>query len=198
LHDLLVSQGHFAPPHGLQELHLDVSTEAFLGAERAFTYADLYAMLENGNTVGWLTPRAAVVRPSGRGVHLWEDILDASFRYCFTVDAGKEINAMAGSHEDLSEICNVVLRLLAASPVHSVILRKRGSRDGASINAPTLAYLMEQCHSLKVLTIQDQKMGENHCRVLGAYSRPDLEIELKYCKLTRAGTRALAEVLGRN
>jgi hypothetical protein len=30
----------------LQELDLDVSTEELLSAERAFTYADLYAMLE--------------------------------------------------------------------------------------------------------------------------------------------------------
>jgi hypothetical protein len=41
-------------------------------------------------------------------------------------------------------------------------------------------------------------MDENHCRVLGAYSRPGLETELKYRKLTSAGTSALAEVLGRN
>jgi hypothetical protein len=31
-----------------EELNLDVSTEELLSAERAFTYADLYAMLGNG------------------------------------------------------------------------------------------------------------------------------------------------------
>jgi hypothetical protein len=41
-------------------------------------------------------------------------------------------------------------------------------------------------------------MDENHCRVLGTYSRPDLKIELIHCKLTSTGASALAEVLGRN
>jgi hypothetical protein len=41
-------------------------------------------------------------------------------------------------------------------------------------------------------------MDENHCRVLGTYSRPDLEIVLERCKISRAGASALAEVLGRN
>jgi hypothetical protein len=34
-------------PERLQELNLDVSTEELLGAEGAFTYADLCAMLGN-------------------------------------------------------------------------------------------------------------------------------------------------------
>jgi hypothetical protein len=41
-------------------------------------------------------------------------------------------------------------------------------------------------------------MDENHCRALGAYSRPGLEIKLIRCKLTSAGAINLAEVLGRN
>jgi hypothetical protein len=57
---------------------------------------------------------------------------------------------------------------------------------------------MEHCQSLKVFTLRNLEMNENHCRVLGAYSRPDLEIELKGCKLTSAGTSALVEVLGHN
>jgi hypothetical protein len=44
------------------DLILDVSTDEFLSAERAFTYADLYAMLGNGDTVAWFvmvdTPRS--------------------------------------------------------------------------------------------------------------------------------------------
>jgi hypothetical protein len=95
------------------------------------------------------------------------------------------------------EICDVVLRLLAASVVHSVHLNDHGYRRGAAlINAPTLAYLMEQCQSLRALSLHDLDMDEYHCRVLGAYSRPDLKIELEGCKFTSAG--ALAEVLGRN
>jgi hypothetical protein len=38
------------------QLKLDVSTEELLSAERAFTYADVYAMLGNEDTVAWLTP----------------------------------------------------------------------------------------------------------------------------------------------
>jgi hypothetical protein len=41
-------------------------------------------------------------------------------------------------------------------------------------------------------------LDEEHCRVLGGYSRPGLEIELIRCKLTSAGTSVLVEVLGRN
>jgi hypothetical protein len=48
-------------PEELQELKLDVPTEEFLSADKAFTYADLYAMLANENAVLWLTPHAAVI-----------------------------------------------------------------------------------------------------------------------------------------
>jgi hypothetical protein len=57
---------------------------------------------------------------------------------------------------------------------------------------------MEQCQSLKTLTLKCLEMDENHCRLLGAYSRPGLEIELLGCNLTSVGTSALAESLGRN
>jgi hypothetical protein len=57
---------------------------------------------------------------------------------------------------------------------------------------------MEQCQSLKVLELRNLEMDEHNCRVLGAYSRPDLEIALTECVITRSGASALAEVLGRN
>jgi hypothetical protein len=199
LRDILESQGRHRPPEGLQELYLDVSTEAFLSAKRAFAYADLYAMLENGNTAVWLTPHAFVARQYGSG-GLWRTLggqLDESYRFRFTVD-GKDMDTFVRSRENLLEICDVVLRLLAVSVAHSVILRKWSSRDGAWINAPTLAYLMEQCQSLQVLTLQKLGMDENHCRVLGAYSRPELEIVLEDCEISSAGTSALAKVLGSN
>jgi hypothetical protein len=41
-------------------------------------------------------------------------------------------------------------------------------------------------------------MDEDQIRVLGTFSRPDLKIELKHCKLTSAGAITLAEALGRN
>jgi hypothetical protein len=62
-----------------------------------------------------------------------------------------------------------------------------------------LAYLTEHCHSLKVLTFDLDSLDEHHCRVLGACSRPGLEIELKGCRIhTGVAAKALAEVLGRN
>jgi hypothetical protein len=119
---------------------------------------------------------------------------DAPCRFCCSAD-GNKIVALARSPEHLLEISDVVVRLLAASVVHSVLL---SSLAGVLINAPTLAYLMEQCQSLNVLSLYDLEMDEDHCRVLGAYSRPDLEIVLVRCKLTSAGASALADVLGRN
>jgi hypothetical protein len=201
LHDLLESQGRLVEfkgrPELLQELNLDVSTEELLSAERAFTYTDLYTMLENENTVLWLTPHAAVMPVDGRGDYSWK-LRDGLCRFCFSAD-GKEIYVLARTPEYLLEICDVVLRLLAASVVQSVLLCKRSSRDGALIRAPTLASLMKRCQSLKALTLQDLgSLDENHCRVLGAYSRPGLEIEVIRCKLTNAGAHTLAEVLRRN
>jgi hypothetical protein len=186
---------------GLQELILNVSTPELLSAkrERAFTYADMYAMIENGHRIAWLTAHAAVVRVGdahGRSVYNWEE-LDALDCFCFNVD-GKEVVALARSSEALSEICNVVLLLLAASVVHLVVLERWMSLHGAAIDATSLAYLMEQCQSLKVLSLRDLDMTEDHCRVLGAYSRPDLDIELVECRITGASAAVLAQVLGRN
>jgi hypothetical protein len=179
-----------------QELNLDVSTESFLSAERAFTYTDLHALLGNEDTVAWLTPHAAVARPYGRVAQSWERV-NMSCRICFDAD-GKDIFARAYSSERLLEICDVVLRLMAASVVHSVHLHNCGRQDTALINAASLAYLMERCQSLKTLTLESLELDESHIHVLGVHSRPDLQIVLSHCKLTRAGTSALAEVLGRN
>jgi hypothetical protein len=206
LHDLLEENqeeyieyeydSHDCNGETLKELNLNVSTEEFLSAERAFTYADLYAMLGNQNTFAWLTPNAAVTREGERAVYSWEQ-LDGSCRFCFNAD-GKDISAVARSPEHLLEICDIVVRLLAAIVVHSLRLTNRSPPYDASINAPSLVHLMEQCQSLKVLTLKDLEMDENHCRVLGAYSRPDLEIVLVDCAISDAGASALAEVLGRN
>jgi hypothetical protein len=199
MYDLLMSQGRHdgfrGPRKLLRELNLDVSTEELLCAKRAFTYADLYAMMGNGKTVAWLTPHASVVVFSW--VHSWVQ-LDESWRFSFSAD-GKIIYALARSFEHLLEICDVVLRLLAASDVSSVILQRWSCPGDVSINAPTptsVAYLMEQCQSLKVLTLQDLEIDEDHCRVLGAYSRPDLEIVLTDCTITGPGASALVAVLG--
>jgi hypothetical protein len=182
-------------PELLRELNLDISTEELLSAERAFSYADLYAMLINRNTVAWLTPHAAVVRTDGAVACAWEQ-LGESCGFCCSAD-GEDIVVLALSSEHLLEISDVVLRLLAVSVVHSVNI-ERWSPDGAMNNAPALAYLMEQCQSLKVLTLKDLEMDENHCRDLGDYSRPDLDIVLICCAISDTGANALAEVLGHN
>jgi hypothetical protein len=202
LRDRFESQGRLEsfrgldPPELLQELSMDVSTEELLSAETAFTYADLYAMLGNENAVVWLTPHAVAMPDRGTGVYPWM-FLYGLCRSRFKAD-GKELFVLAHSPEHLSEICDVVLRLLAASVVHSVRLDKWDSSHGLLIKAPTLAYLMEHCQSLKALSLDSLEMDEIHIRVLGAYSRPGLEIELKSCAITGSGASALAEVLGQN
>jgi hypothetical protein len=194
-------RSRLGPREILQELNLDVSIEELLRAERAFTYADLYAVLRSRKKIAWLTPHALVVTASNMSVvkcvlYSWRQV-EQSCHFSFKAD-GKDIRAMARSPEHLLEICDAVLRLLAASAIHSVYLYNRSSPDGAWINAPTLAHLMEQCQSLKTLTLQNLEMDENHCRVLGTFSRPGLEIELSHCRLTSAAAVVLAQVLGRN
>jgi hypothetical protein len=200
LHDFLDSQGQLEAiehPELLQELNLDISTEELLSAERAFTYADLYAMLGNADTFAWLTPHAAVCG-GGRGIRSWGPVAESYyFCFCFIAD-GIQLVALARSLEHLLEICDVVLRLLAASVVRSVIVRDVCNPIDVLINAPTLAYLMEQCQSLKVLKLELLALDGNHCRALGAYSRPDLEIDLEHCRITGVAAEALVEVLGRN
>jgi hypothetical protein len=180
----------------LQEFNLDVSTAELLSVESAFTYADLYTMLGKGKMVVWLTPHAAVMPVDGRWIDPWM-LLDRSCHIRFDVD-GKKIDALARSTRHLFEICDVLILLLAASVVRSVIIDKWNPLQGLLINAPTLEYMMKQCQSLKVLKLHSLVLDETHCRVLGTYSRPDLEIVLDNCKLTNAGTNALAEALGRN
>jgi hypothetical protein len=204
LHDILESQGDLEDfrghnPQLLQELNLDVSTGEFVSAARAFTYEDLYAVLGNRNTIAWLTPHTAVARNSEYGIAVVAWVrLNESCSFCFSANGREDIAALASSTEHFVEICNIVVRLLAASVVHSLILYNSNGYDTRCINATSLAYLMDQCQSLKVLSLKNQEMDEDIIRVLGDYSRPDLEIELNYCKFTGAGTGALAEILGCN
>jgi hypothetical protein len=123
LHELFESsRSRRDSPELLQELNLDVSTEELLSAERAFTYANLFAILENRNAFAWLTPHAAVVHGAARVVNYWDHLDGSSGHFSFSAD-GKDIAALARSPEHLLEICDVVLRLLAVSIVHSVVLR---------------------------------------------------------------------------
>jgi hypothetical protein len=127
LHDLIENQGDVNEDltddlyFFLKEVNLNVSTKDFLSFERAFTYADLYAMLlGNNETVAWLTPHIAVARSGERLMTAWDE-LDESCRFRFSAD-DKDIIVLARSSEHLLEICNVVLRLSAVSVVHSVII----------------------------------------------------------------------------
>jgi hypothetical protein len=180
-----------------KELNLDVSTEEFLSAERAFTFAGLYAVLGNEDTVAWLTPHASVMRAHGLAENFCKHLEGGVYLIRFNID-GKQVAIFARSSEAITEVLDVVLRLLAASVVHSVILNQLRSADYEWIDSATLKYLMEQCQSLKALTLEKLALGENQCRVLGAYSRPDLEIELTLCRITGAAATVLAEVLGHN
>jgi hypothetical protein len=159
----------------VKELNLNVSPQELLSAERGFTYAHLYAMVESKDTVAWLTPHAAIVRPDGRAEEYTNVLINDFCHFVVKVDRN-EIIVVSRSREHFLEICDVIFRLLAASVVHSVLLRKSRFRDDALINAPSLAYLMEKCESLKALTLQCLEMDENNCRVLGINSRDRAEV----------------------
>jgi hypothetical protein len=153
-------------------------------------------MLGNGDTIAWLTRHTAVVRGGERVVVTWLLTYEPC-HFSFSAD-GKEINVLANRLEHPLGVCDVLLRLLAVSDVHSVRLNRWGSTDGVLVPAPTLAYMVEQCQSLKVLTLEQLALDEDHIRVIGAYSRPGLEIELKECRITGAAAASvLAEVFGR-
>jgi hypothetical protein len=190
----------------LRELKLDVSTEEFLSPERAFTFADLYAMLGHGNTVLWLTPHhAPIVRSNWRSalscLHL-EQLLDI-YRFAIKVGGvgGKHINILAWSPAALSEIVDVVCSLLAAntSEVDVLELCNEGLGKEAFCSAPIFASLAEQCQNLKCLTLRGlDSLSEDQIRVLDTISRPGLEIVLRECRIEGAAAEALAEALGRN
>jgi hypothetical protein len=104
LFDLLENQNSLGDDEwevilGVNELHLDTSTEELLSADGAFTFADLYAMIGNGDTVAWLTLDTAVTRGDGRGWQSWLN-LDGRLYSRFNAD-GVEICAFARSHEHL-------------------------------------------------------------------------------------------------
>jgi hypothetical protein len=102
----------------VKEINLDVSPQELLSAERGFTYAHLYAMLENEETVAWLTPHATIVRPNGKAQTYVDILIERYCQFGFNVDDNFIIVVVARSREHLLEICDVILRLLAASVVH--------------------------------------------------------------------------------
>jgi hypothetical protein len=158
LYDLLESRDRRGLPELLRELNLDVSTEELLSAERAFTYADLFAMLENRNTFAWLTPHAAVFHGGVSALlYCWEQ-LDGSCRFRFSAD-GKEIIAFGRSHEHLLEICDVVVRLLAASVVQSVCIDNWRCLDGIFINAPIFGVSDGAVPKSEVVIIDSSRNG---------------------------------------
>jgi hypothetical protein len=183
----------------LREVNLDVSTEVLLSAERAFTYADLYAMLCKRNTIAWLTPHAVVL--SGyEGAHLYLRSSHLQEVYSFQVNVnGKNIHALTHSSAAFSEIFDVVRRLLLAnvSQVHELDVTYYHHNDETFFNAAALASLMEQCQSLTALKLEKVALDEDHFRALGAFWKPGLEIELNDCQIT-GDAEVLAEVLASN
>jgi hypothetical protein len=113
--DLLHSQAHTGHLEWLQvrELNLDVSTDELFSPGRAFTYADLYAVLGNEDTVVWLTPHVAVARGGGCALLCW-NLLDESCSFWFSAN-GKLKAAFARSPEHLLEICDVVRTSIVGS-----------------------------------------------------------------------------------
>jgi hypothetical protein len=115
---------------------------------------------------------------------------------------GQNISALARSLEALSEIVDVVRRLLVAYVREVVELEYLSVVRSGDVfsNAPSssFAYLVEQCQNLKALTLKRIALDEDHCRVLGNFSEPGLEIELDCCEITVAACGVLAQVLGRN
>jgi hypothetical protein len=133
--DMVESRGGVPPPESLRELNLNVSTDEFLSAERGFTYANLYAMLGNGDTMTWLTPHAAIMSVDGSGMLYLRQLNEC--RFLFSVD-GKKIVARARSSEALWKIVGVVLRLVSARVVHSVLLEKCDCLGAEKVSTPPL------------------------------------------------------------
>jgi hypothetical protein len=134
-----------------------------------------------------LTPNAAIIPAKGD----YEDAADWVVLLCVKANAKKYPSSLAPP-EHLLEICDVVLRLLAASVVHSVVLNKTTGL-AAWMNATSLGYLMEHCQSLKCLTLEKLDMDESHCR--RAWHLFDQISRSSETPFTGAGASALVEVL---
>jgi hypothetical protein len=108
--------------------------------------------------------------------------------------------ALALSLKALSEIVDVVRRLIVldAREVSEWELRNIDESGDAFFNSPSFAYMVEQCQNLKALTLERIALDEDHCRVLGDFSKPGLEIELRHCRITGAAAAVLTQVLGRS
>jgi hypothetical protein len=175
----------------LRELNLYVSIEELLSA---FTYADLNAVLENDETVVWLTPHAAVMRTTSGRAHLHSSTLLA-FRFLFRF-------VVSSSSAARLEAFATVGRLLAASAseVYELDVRFLCNLQRVLDFAPTLVSLMEQCQNLKVLSLARLEIDEDQIRALGVVStlRPGLEIKLVFCEISGSSAEALAELLQRN
>jgi hypothetical protein len=203
LHDLIENQGNMDEEmrddlQYIEERQLNVSTQKFRSADNRFTYADLHTMFgDSAETIMlWFTPSAAVFRDSAI-VNMFSAFVGNEYSCRCRVDCS-DITVVGTSRQALLETCDTVLRLVAASVVQSVTLSNNG-HDDVSIHSTSLEYLMEECQSLQYVTFWYlNSLAEDQIRVLGDCSRPDLDIELKHCRITSAGTSALAEVLGRN
>jgi hypothetical protein len=94
----------------------------------------------NENAVLWLTPHAAVAPEGEKGLKYYRPMDGQPCRFCFSAD-GQVMHAFALSSEHLLGICDVIIRLLATSVLHSVRLGKWDYYGSALINVTSLAYL---------------------------------------------------------
>jgi mevalonate pyrophosphate decarboxylase len=92
-------------------------------------------MLRNDDTLVKLTPHVSIARQGARGSY------SSPFRFTIHTDTAYTNGIVASSCyvEELIKVWDVVLRLLAASNVHSVHLDWRNYGDGGLNNAPTTA-----------------------------------------------------------
>jgi hypothetical protein len=90
------------------------------------------------------------------------------------------------------EMFAIVGRLLAASAseVYELDLRNVCRLHQVLCIAPTLTCLMEQCQSLRVLSLSRIEMDEDQIRAL--------RNQATYCQSPGASAEALAGILGRN
>jgi hypothetical protein len=84
-----------------RELSMDVSTEELLSGERAFKYADLYALLGKelygGVTLAWVTQPAVIMLANGRRLLSSFDMLsECTFSLIVMSKCCKQVARMGG------------------------------------------------------------------------------------------------------
>jgi hypothetical protein len=116
-------------------------------------------------------------------------------KFHVSYSAGESVSLFAWAPRTAVELtlaCNLVVRLLATS-------MKLRTIEVGWISAPDLSQLLKASRPcLAKITLNEGFLGEDHCRVLAAASRPGLDIVLKHCRIVKAGARIFAGSLRLN